>query len=40
MLGGNAAEVYRFDVEKLRPLVARIGPSRTDVHGASALPAN
>jgi hypothetical protein len=40
MLGANAAAVYRFDVGKLQPLAARIGPSRTDVHGASALAAS
>jgi len=28
MLGGNAACVYGFDVEKLAPLVARIGPEK------------
>jgi predicted TIM-barrel fold metal-dependent hydrolase len=28
MLGGNAARVYGFDVEKLAPLVARIGPEK------------
>lgn len=28
MLGGNAAEFYGFDVEKLAPLVERIGPER------------
>jgi predicted TIM-barrel fold metal-dependent hydrolase len=28
MLGGNAARFYGFDVEKLAPLVARIGPER------------
>jgi predicted TIM-barrel fold metal-dependent hydrolase len=28
MLGGNAAEFYGFDVEKLAPLVARIGPEK------------
>jgi predicted TIM-barrel fold metal-dependent hydrolase len=28
MLGGNAAEWYRFDTEKLAPLVARIGPEK------------
>ena len=26
ILGGNAADFYRFDTEKLAPLVARIGP--------------
>jgi predicted TIM-barrel fold metal-dependent hydrolase len=29
MLGGNAAELYGFDVEKLAPLVERIGPKRS-----------
>ena len=28
MLGGNAARVYGFDVEKLLPLAARIGPDK------------
>jgi predicted TIM-barrel fold metal-dependent hydrolase len=28
MLGGNAARVYGFDVEKLLPLAARIGPEK------------
>ena len=28
MLGGNAAELYGFDTEKLAPLVARIGPEK------------
>ncbi len=28
MLGGNAAKFYGFDVEKLAPLVERIGPKR------------
>ena len=28
LLGGNAAALYGFDVEKLRPLVDRIGPER------------
>lgn len=28
MLGGNAAEFYGVDVEKLAPIVARIGPER------------
>ena len=28
MLGGNAARLYGFDVEKLAPLVARIGPEK------------
>ncbi len=29
MLGGNAAEFYGFDTEKLAPLVARIGPEKS-----------
>jgi len=29
MLGGNAAKWYGFDVEKLNPLAARIGPERS-----------
>jgi predicted TIM-barrel fold metal-dependent hydrolase len=29
MLGGNAAEFYGVDVEKLAPLVARIGPEKS-----------
>ena len=29
MLGGNAAEFYGFDSEKLAPLVERIGPARS-----------
>lgn len=29
MLGGNAAEVYGFDTEKLAPLAARIGPEKS-----------
>jgi predicted TIM-barrel fold metal-dependent hydrolase len=29
MLGGNAARVYGFDLEKLGPLVARIGPEKS-----------
>ena len=28
MLGGNAAEFYGVDTEKLAPLVARIGPEK------------
>jgi predicted TIM-barrel fold metal-dependent hydrolase len=28
MLGGNAARVYGFDLEKLAPLAARIGPEK------------
>ena len=29
MLGGNAAEFYEWDLEKLAPLAARIGPERS-----------
>jgi predicted TIM-barrel fold metal-dependent hydrolase len=35
MLGGNAASLYRFDVDKLAGLAARIGPSLEEVHGAA-----
>lgn len=33
MLGLTAAEVYRFDVEKLAGTVERIGPTHEEVHG-------
>ena len=33
MLGGNAAACYGFDVEKLAPLVARIGPEKRSLAG-------
>ncbi|MEY2570168.1 MAG: hypothetical protein QOE63_518, partial [Acidimicrobiaceae bacterium] len=32
MLGLTAAEVYRFDVEKLADTVERIGPTVAEVH--------
>ena len=31
ILGGNAVEVYDFDVEKLAPIVSRIGPETTAI---------
>jgi hypothetical protein len=31
MLGGNAARVYGFDLEALRPIAQRIGPLVSDV---------
>jgi len=31
MLGGNAAELYDFDLEKLAPLVAQIGPTPEEI---------
>ncbi len=34
MLGANAAAVYRFEVDRLADLVARIGPTLEEVHGA------
>jgi hypothetical protein len=34
MLGGNAARFYGIDTEKLAPLVARIGPRKSDFRGA------
>ncbi len=30
MLGGNAARLYGFDVEKLAPIVARVGPEKRE----------
>ena len=33
MLGLTAAEVYRFDVDKLASTVERIGPTHEEVHG-------
>ncbi len=36
MLGGNAARVYGFDVEKLAPLVARIGPPKSALQSRGA----
>jgi hypothetical protein len=33
MLGLTAAEVYRFDVDKLAGTVERIGPTVEEVHG-------
>jgi hypothetical protein len=36
MLGGNAARVYGFDVEKLAPHVARIGPEKAIFRDAPA----
>ena len=35
MLGGNAAEFYAVDTEKLAPLVARIGPEKRLFESAS-----
>lgn len=32
MLGNTAAELYQFDVEKLAPLVERIGPDVQSFH--------
>jgi hypothetical protein len=37
MLGLTAARVYDFDVRRLNDLVARIGPSRGDVHGSALV---
>jgi predicted TIM-barrel fold metal-dependent hydrolase len=39
MLGGNAAAVYRFDLEKLAGLAGTIGPTHDDVHAAAPAPA-
>jgi hypothetical protein len=35
LLGENAAKVYGFDVEKLRPIADRIGPSLGEIRGES-----
>jgi predicted TIM-barrel fold metal-dependent hydrolase len=35
MLGGNAAELYRFDLEKLMGLAQQIGPSLDEVHSGA-----
>ena len=32
ILGGNAARLYGFDLEKLAPLAARIGPEKNAFH--------
>jgi hypothetical protein len=37
MLGLNAAEVYRVDLDALAPLVERIGPTTEEVHGDAPL---
>jgi len=34
ILGRTAAEVYRFDVDKLADTVDRIGPTAVEVHGS------
>jgi hypothetical protein len=39
MLGLNAAEVYGFDLDALRPVVDRIGPAVGEVHaGIDTIP--
>ncbi|MEE8165682.1 MAG: amidohydrolase family protein, partial [Myxococcota bacterium] len=43
MLGGNAAELYGFDIEKLAPLVDKIGPRPEEVRqplGEDEFPEN
>ena len=37
MLGENAAKVYNLDVDALRPLVDKIGPTIDEVHGTAKL---
>jgi hypothetical protein len=32
MLGGNAADLYGFDLAKLQPLADRFGPSVEEIH--------
>ena len=36
MLGENAVNLYGFDKEKLAPIVARIGPKKSDFISNSA----
>jgi predicted TIM-barrel fold metal-dependent hydrolase len=36
ILGLNAAEVYRFDIDALAPIVERIGPSPIEIYGGIA----
>jgi predicted TIM-barrel fold metal-dependent hydrolase len=38
MLGGNAAELYRFDMRRLAEVAARVGPSHEEID--QALPAD
>jgi predicted TIM-barrel fold metal-dependent hydrolase len=35
ILGLNAADLYGFDLSKLAPVVDRVGPSVTDIHGSN-----
>jgi predicted TIM-barrel fold metal-dependent hydrolase len=37
MLGGNAAAVYRFDLDKLAGLAERIGPTLEEVHAGAEV---
>jgi hypothetical protein len=37
MLGGNAAAVYRFDLDKLAGLAERIGPTIEEVHSGAGV---
>ena len=37
MLGGNAAAVYRFDLDKLAGLAERIGPTPEEVHAGAGV---
>ena len=37
MLGGNAAAVYRFDLDKLAGLAERIGPTIQEVHSGAGV---
>jgi predicted TIM-barrel fold metal-dependent hydrolase len=38
ILGENAAKLYKFDLEKLRPLVERVGPTPEEI--STPLPAS
>ena len=37
MLGANAAELYRVDIDALAPIVEAIGPTRDEVHGDAPI---
>ena len=37
MLGGNAAEVYGFDLDALRPLADKVGPTPAELGQAGAM---
>ena len=41
LLGGNAAELYGFDLDKLAPIAAKVGPTVEELRvPLTALPEN